>query len=1081
MKKLKGNEGMPPMYSMFITATAAEVMVAQREVTPYLYIKLPYNYRGFHNNGIDFRVIERGLEPSNEFEDEVNLPPMGLRLQAEVKGVRAVTNGQVLRLKHTLRHMVNYPDHVLPGWRHAAVYIRVANLQHMLAQYVASLLHKGAPLDFITLEWHSPHVKNIALADPLHPDRKQQPPVRIFMNRTLFDSVVKGVWSNDFGGGFRPGIWQESTRDDARHYSLQYITPGDLAQYGVIRDVASHCEIACISLGSDATMRKAVTMCEKIWRCCGGMNPTYNESHLYDNRVRVVCFSGEINGRQQPNKSESHTTVLTDFVHDSTAAQHAQAQQYEAFTKAMSVPTFSQIASRLCGVTLHVLANPPILWADCNAQECLQQYRGQMRELIDMRCDANGASLANIFCGGVIDRRRHPYLADLKDALEAIVENTSHRRKPQSGQVTAMNTPASRKSAGVSIVHHTNEVLGAAGTVPASDLRTPPPLLGPQFTPDQKTLAPPRDPNAAARMREEDAKAREGQVLANLKTTARLELFNRGNQYPDFTSWRELVGWYKTHAEQDAHGLPDWATPIPQSKMASMPDSVQRANLFGPKNKWSTQMQPGHERFFNHNAEQDHYVMAEFLQAAMNSLRDTRTRGAGDTYDIYDLWLGTKPGKYRQCLRDVLRLVLQRAPEGKLPSVETYEGVFSCTKQLLNADEMEQILNDRGLRGRSTLSSFYLSSYTYSPGHQAWAYPPLVKPKLGNGDDYFYLSKDMVTAVNKHNRTSPESRQLSLANLRRDPPSGGGGGVMQAKEQLFGNGIVVKLRNEDIATAATEAVVNAANTKSFTMMDKGVSGALRIACGGLSACNRPKKLYLDGGEWSAEEVLVPEGRTGVEPVDRASNLGDQGVKFLLHTVGPQWTASPTEEESYCMVKGIREAVSHALCVAEALECRSVTLPPISGGLFALNNERSKHAARSALISEVKLWANNAAELSFLKEVIIVDNSIDGFRQLLSAWELEMSAVRLQAGEGRCAAAAAGPSISAPPARNGKALAASNGKAPAHGKRQRAAEPEAVDSDSEDGSSLDVVEIQQAIYESSMLTSRRRSRVARSTD
>merc|ERR1719261_1879522 len=105
-----------------------------------------------------------------------------------------------------------------------------------------------------------------------------------------------------------------------------------------------------------------------------------------------------------------------------------------------------------------------------------------------------------------------------------------------------------------------------------------------------------------------------------------------------------------------------------------MPDSVRRAALFDPKNRWSTHMQLGHERFFDYNAELGHFVMVEFLQAAMNSLRDTVRGAQGDSHDIYDLWLGTKKGKYRQCLRDVFRLVLER---GDFPSDETYEGVFS--------------------------------------------------------------------------------------------------------------------------------------------------------------------------------------------------------------------------------------------------------------------------------------------------------------------------------------------------------------------------------------------------------------------
>ena len=126
------------------------------------------------------------------------------------------------------------------------------------------------------------------------------------------------------------------------------------------------------------------------------------------------------------------------------------------------------------------------------------------------------------------------------------------------------------------------------------------------------------------------------------------------------------------------------------------------------------------------------------------------------------------------------------------------------------------------------------------------------------------------------------------------------------------------------------------------------------------------------GEWSEETDTVPVGRTGCEPAKGSLQL--QGVKYVLHTVGLEWPASPTEESSNGKVKAIREAISHALVVAETLRCRSVTLPPISGGVFAQNNERAEQAARRAVVSEVNLWASRAAP-STLKEVHIVDKSI----------------------------------------------------------------------------------------------------------
>mmetsp|Transcript_7183 Transcript_7183/g.9854 ORF Transcript_7183/g.9854 Transcript_7183/m.9854 type:complete len:328 (-) Transcript_7183:110-1093(-) len=243
---------------------------------------------------------------------------------------------------------------------------------------------------------------------------------------------------------------------------------------------------------------------------------------------------------------------------------------------------------------------------------------------------------------------------------------------------------------------------------------------------------------------------------------------------------------------------------------------------------------------------------------------------------------------------------------------------------------------------------------------------------------------------------APSSSMKSLSISTR-----GGKGGNKVIRQAVVNGVRIELERGNIVDCRVEALVNAANTLSFTRMDCGVSGALRNACLASPNANgsekasskirkvrtekvkgselrRPTKVKYDPSKTidpsSSEDNAVvgavktywtddgkehqnrklPETQAGVQAA--AGILLARGVKFIIHAVGPIWMDYPVEEKTFELVTPrIKRTVRRALRCALKMGVKSVALPAISGGIFthwkenSNIKEREQMAARSAVV------------------------------------------------------------------------------------------------------------------------------------
>ncbi|MEU0448460.1 O-acetyl-ADP-ribose deacetylase [Streptomyces tendae] len=123
----------------------------------------------------------------------------------------------------------------------------------------------------------------------------------------------------------------------------------------------------------------------------------------------------------------------------------------------------------------------------------------------------------------------------------------------------------------------------------------------------------------------------------------------------------------------------------------------------------------------------------------------------------------------------------------------------------------------------------------------------------------------------------------------------------------------ITLVQGDITRESADAIVNAAN--SSLLGGGGVDGAIHRRGGPaiLAECRRLRAGHLGKG--------LPTGRAV------ATTAGDLDARWVIHTVGPVWSA--TEDRSGLLASCYRES----LRVADELGARTVAFPAISTGVY----------------------------------------------------------------------------------------------------------------------------------------------------
>jgi O-acetyl-ADP-ribose deacetylase (regulator of RNase III) len=232
----------------------------------------------------------------------------------------------------------------------------------------------------------------------------------------------------------------------------------------------------------------------------------------------------------------------------------------------------------------------------------------------------------------------------------------------------------------------------------------------------------------------------------------------------------------------------------------------------------------------------------------------------------------------------------------------------------------------------------------------------------------------------------------------------------QALAAAYVNGVYIKVINSDIVkfitTEGVEAVVNAANSQSFTPGDGGISGALRDAmyikkvyekCVLLKNEKDPSvyKTTLEGQidiakrhcEWEVcgtKKYLTPSvnaiseckyiSETKAAWEFAKGYLDDSGVKFVIHAVGPKWTDTKNSF-SQCASK-LHTTIENTLALAQLLQVKSIAFPVISGGLFCHDDYplkgREQDKAQELLLQVIQEHVEKMDKTSKLKNIFIVE-------------------------------------------------------------------------------------------------------------
>ncbi|ARJ06398.1 O-acetyl-ADP-ribose deacetylase [Cnuibacter physcomitrellae] len=138
----------------------------------------------------------------------------------------------------------------------------------------------------------------------------------------------------------------------------------------------------------------------------------------------------------------------------------------------------------------------------------------------------------------------------------------------------------------------------------------------------------------------------------------------------------------------------------------------------------------------------------------------------------------------------------------------------------------------------------------------------------------------------------------------------------------------IRLIQGDITTIPVDAVVNAAN--SSLLGGGGVDGAIHRVGGPsiLEACRELRATTLPDGLPAGDAVATTAGRLP--------------AKWVIHTVGPVWSAR--EDRSEVLASAYRRSLE----VATELGAASVAFPAVSAGIYGWPHESAAEIALSTV-------------------------------------------------------------------------------------------------------------------------------------
>lgn len=169
----------------------------------------------------------------------------------------------------------------------------------------------------------------------------------------------------------------------------------------------------------------------------------------------------------------------------------------------------------------------------------------------------------------------------------------------------------------------------------------------------------------------------------------------------------------------------------------------------------------------------------------------------------------------------------------------------------------------------------------------------------------------------------------------------------------------IELVQGDITGLKVDAIVSAAN--SGLRGGGGVDGAIHRAAGPrlLEACR-----------------AVGGCDTGSAVITEAFELGEHGVLYVIHAVGPIWHGGSSAEPDL-----LRGAYAKSLELADTHDCRTVAFPSISTGIYAFPIDP---AAKIAIETSAAFLQNGPSNLMKIVFSLFDDATLEAFSKALEA-------------------------------------------------------------------------------------------------
>uniref|UniRef100_A0A7C3YF96 [protein ADP-ribosylglutamate] hydrolase n=1 Tax=Geoglobus ahangari TaxID=113653 RepID=A0A7C3YF96_9EURY len=176
---------------------------------------------------------------------------------------------------------------------------------------------------------------------------------------------------------------------------------------------------------------------------------------------------------------------------------------------------------------------------------------------------------------------------------------------------------------------------------------------------------------------------------------------------------------------------------------------------------------------------------------------------------------------------------------------------------------------------------------------------------------------------------------------------------MKVVKEVKINGLTLKLAHGDITKSGAEAIVNAAN--KHLEHGGGVAYAIAKACTGDAA--EYTRISKEAMREQIGRDYIEHGEVVVTP---SMKLGEYGIKYVIHTVGPicggKWDDSLKEK--------LYKAFIGPLEKAEEMRLTSVAFPAVSAGIYGCPLEE----VVKTFIEAVRDFSGKA---SSVKEVLLV--------------------------------------------------------------------------------------------------------------